>query len=117
MFSHTPAQAGGGGTVWDSVTSLRTPGPHISPGTLAAPDGGPLETGHDLTTLGDGSVYSLEVRPAGRGPLSGELAAASFMEYDGFGRLIREIPVAGLPVKLAGAGGTWSTGARLQNAP
>jgi len=109
MFNHTPASGGGSGNVWDAFTSLRAPGPHLSAGTLAAPDGGPLETGHDLTNLRDGSSYTLEIRPAGRGALSGDLAGASFMEYDGSGRVVREVPVAGLPVRLPPGGGVWST--------
>jgi len=109
MFSHAPAHGGGGGNVWDAFTSLRAPGPHLSAGTLAAPGGGPLETGHDLTELGSGSSYTMEIRPAGRGALAGELSAASFMEYDPSGRLVREVPVAGLPVKLPAAGGLWRT--------
>jgi hypothetical protein len=109
MFSHAPAPSGRSETVWDTVTSLRAPGPHLSAGTLAAPDGGPHESGHDLTVLGAGSRYSLEIRPAGRGPLAGQLAAASFLEYDSFGRLVREFPVSGLPAQLPAAGAIWHT--------
>lgn len=112
MFSHTAASGSGSGNVWDAFTTLRTAGPHLSAGSLAAPDGGPLETGHDLTKLGDGSSYTLEIRPAGRGALSGELTGASFMEYDGAGRVVRETAVTGLPVRLPAGGGVWRTPGR-----
>lgn len=108
MFSHSPAPASGA-SVWDALTTLRTAGPHLSAGTLAAPDGGPLETGHDLTPLGKASRYTLEIRSAGRGTLAGELAGASFLEYDSLGRLVREVPVTGLPAKLPATGGQWHT--------
>jgi hypothetical protein len=107
MFSHAPASGAGSGSLWDSFTSLRARGPHLSPGALATADGGALETGHDLTALGTAAGYTLEVRTAGRGALAGELTAASFMEYDSSGRLVREVPVAGLPGKLPAAGGLW----------
>jgi hypothetical protein len=108
MFSHLPA-TGGNGTLWDSLTSLRTPGPHLSPGSLAAPDGGPLETGHDLSALGRSAGYSLEIRPARSGTLSCELVEATFLEYDTSGRLVRELPVTGFSAKLPVSGGQWLT--------
>lgn len=107
MFSHTPERGADSGSVWDTITTLRTPGPHLSAGRLANPEGGPLETGHDLSALGRSDTYTLEIRPAGRGRLSGELASASFLEYDGSGRLLRETPVRGLPAVLPAGGGKW----------
>lgn len=109
MFSHAPTAAPASGNLWDTLTTLRSPGPHLSMGSLAAPGGGPLETGHDLTPLGTAPGYTLEIRAAGRGALAGDLAGASFMEYDGGGRLVREVPVRGLPVALPPAGGVWRT--------
>jgi hypothetical protein len=108
MFSHTPAPAGGA-SVWESYTTLRTPGPHLTSGTLAAPDGGALESGHDLSDLGgNANGCTLEIRPAGRGPLKGTLAGASIIEHDGAGRIVREIPLSGLPATLPAAGGVWT---------
>jgi hypothetical protein len=109
MFSHTPAPGGSSSSLWDSLTSLRTPGPHISPGSLATPDGGPLETGHDLSALGLSSGYALEIRPVPGTSLSGELAGASFLEYDSSGRVAREVPVEGFSGKLPSSGGVWHT--------
>ena len=108
MFSHTPV-TGGGASLWEAFTTLRAPGPHLSAGPLAAPDGGPLETGHDISTLGSAEGCTLEIRPAGRGPLRGELAGAWIIEHDAAGRPVREIPVAGTPAALPPAGGTWSS--------
>lgn len=108
MFSHTPAP-GGGTSIWESFTTLRAPGPHLSPGPLAAPDGGPHESGHDLSALGgNAGGCSLEIRPAGRGALRGELAGAFIVEHDSMGRPVREVPVAGLPSALPPEGGLWS---------
>lgn len=109
IFSHRPVTGGSSGTLWDSFTSLRTPGPHLSPGPLAAPGGGALETGHDLTALGTASGYTLTIRPSPGRALQGRVEAASFLEYDSFGRLLREVPVAGLPAALPPGGGTWGT--------
>ncbi len=108
MFSHAPV-TGGGNNLWEAFTTLRSPGPHLSAGTLAAPDGGPHESGHDISTLGSADGCTLEIRPAGRGVLSGQLAGASFIEHDSSGRIVREVPVAGLPATLSAAGGEWRT--------
>ena len=110
MFSHAPVP-GGGNNLWEAFTTLRSPGPHLSTGSLAAPDGGPLETGHDISALGSADGCTLEIRPGGRGALSGQLAGASFIEHDSSGHAVREIPVAGLPVPLPGAGGVWPASA------
>lgn len=107
MFSHAPV-TGGGNTVWEAFTTLRSPGPHLSAGALAAPDGGPLETGHDISALGSAEGCTLEIRPAGRGALSGQLAGASFIEHDSSGGIVRQMPVQGLPVNLPAGGGVWS---------
>jgi hypothetical protein len=106
MFSHTPAPGGDTRNLWE-FTSLRAAGPHVSPGPLATADGGPLETGHDLTALGRASRYTLEIRPAKPGSLSGEVISASFIEYDSGGGIVRELPVQGFPCKLPAAGGIW----------
>ena len=107
MFSHAPV-AGGGSNLWEAFTTLRSPGPHLSAGTLAATDGGPLETGHDISALGgSGDGCTLEIRPAGRGALSGQLAGASFIEYDSAGLAVREVSVPGLPAALPAGGGEW----------
>ena len=107
MFSHAPV-AGGGSNLWEAFTTLRSPGPHLSAGTLAAPDGGPLETGHDISALGGSADgCTLEIRPAGHGALSGQLAGASFIEYDSSGNAVREVPVPGLPLPLPAGGGEW----------
>jgi hypothetical protein len=109
MFSHQPASGGGTG-IWDSFTTLRTPGPHLSPGSLAAPGGGPHESGHDLSSLGSSAGgCTLEIRPANRGPLRGELAGAWIIEHDSYGRPVREVPVSGTPAVLPSPGGTWMT--------
>lgn len=108
MFSHTPAP-GGGASIWESFTTLRAPGPHLSPGPLAAPDGGPHESGHDLSALGGSAGgCSVEIRPVGRGALHGELAGAFIVEHDIMGRPVREVPVAGLPAALPPEGGLWA---------
>ncbi len=108
MFSHTPA-AGGGSSVWDSLTTMRTPGPHLSAGALAAPDGGPLETGHDISVLGGSADgCSLEIRPAGRGGLQGILTGAWIVEHDADGRPVKEVPLSGLPATLPATGGVWT---------
>ena len=106
MFSHVPVH-GGGNNLWEAFTTLRSPGPHLSAGVLSAPDRGPLETGHDISTLGSADGCTLEIRPAGRGALSGQLAGASFIEHDSSGRIVREVPVAGLPAALPANGGEW----------
>ena len=106
MFSHTPAPGSDTRSLWE-FTSLRVAGPHVSPGPLATADGGPLQTGHDLTALGKASRYTLEIRPAKAGALSGEVIAASFIEYDSGGGIVRELPVQGFPCKLPAAGGIW----------
>jgi hypothetical protein len=109
MFSHTPAP-GGGTSIWDSFTTLRTPGPHLSPGSLAAPGGGAHESGHDLSALGSSADgCTLEIRPANRGPLRGELAGAWIVEHDSTGRPVREVPLTGRPAVLPAQGGTWTT--------
>ncbi len=108
MFSHAPPPKPGD-NVWESVTSLQAGGPHLSPGPLSAPGGGPLETGHDLTALGRTGSYSLEIRPAKPSALRGEITEAAFLEYNSSGELIREIPVRGFAGKLPQAGGVWKT--------
>lgn len=108
MFSHTPVPVAGN-SVWESYIAFRTPGPHITAGRLAAPDGGPLETGHDISALGGSAGgCSLEIRPAYGAPLHGVLAGASIIEHDGAGRPVREVPLSGLPATLPGAGGVWN---------
>jgi hypothetical protein len=51
---------------------------------------------------------TLRISPAGRGPLRGEVRSASFIEYDAAGRMLREIPLGGLPATLPEPGGIWS---------
>ena len=107
MFSRAPV-ASGGGTMWEAFTTLRSAGPHLSAGSLAAPGGGPLETGHDLSALGGSADgCTLEIRPAGRGPLRGELAGASVIEYDVSGRPGREWPLVSKSIALPAGGGIW----------
>lgn len=109
MFSHRPAQHSRSASVWECASALWAPGPHLSPGPLAAPGGGPLETGHDLSALSPTGRYTLAIRPAPGRSLSGELSSASFLEYDSFGRLLREVPIPGLPAPLPPGGAQWET--------
>ena len=103
-----PYPAGRSVSSWEIFSPLHRAGPHISAGPLAAPDGGPLEIGLDISALGKADRYFLDLHSGRGGNLRGELVSASFVRFDGDGRLREEIPVPGLPARIEGAGGRWS---------
>lgn len=104
-----PFPSGRKPSTWEVFAKLHRPGPHLSAGPLAAPDGGPLEMGLDLTPLdGKAGRWFLELESAAGTPLDGVLAGAWIVKLDRSGRPKEEIPFAGLPARLSGGGGRWT---------
>ncbi|MES2705902.1 MAG: hypothetical protein V4726_04795 [Verrucomicrobiota bacterium] len=95
---------------WEVFGKTHRPGPQISAGPLAAPGGGPLEIGLDVSSLGkNGGRYFLELASANGGPLDGTLVKASFVRLDSRGGIREETPLTGLPVRLSPGGGRWAS--------
>lgn len=78
-FRHEPVPHTDRGSVLEEFATLCRPGPHISPGPLAAPGGGAIEMGFDLTGL-DGETWFLTLTSASGRPLRGVISAASIVE-------------------------------------
>lgn len=92
LFRREPASALGTDNVWEAFASLLRPGPHLSSGTLSQAGGGDLEMGIDLTPLGSGDRYFMEVN-AFTGPFTGRISQASVLAYNANGRLVSETPL------------------------
>lgn len=103
-FSHS-----GQLSAWEVFGKTHRPGPQISQGPLAAPGGGPLEIGLDVSALGKrAGRYFLRITSTATGqPLEGTLVRASFVRLDSRGGITEEIPLSGLPSALSGTGGQW----------
>ena len=108
-FRRTPLPFSTTGSVnaWEVFGKVHRPGPQVSPGLLANPAGGPLEMGFDLTGL-RGNNFSITLSSAAGAPLQGTLHAASIVELDSRGTIVRETPVRGLPAVVPADGGTWT---------
>lgn len=93
---------------WEVFGRTHRPGPQISPGPLAAPGGGPIEIGLDVSTLRTGAGrYFLDLRSADGKALDGTLIKASFVQPDSTGGIRKEIPLTHLPARVSAEGGRW----------
>lgn len=96
-------------SAWEVFGKTHRAGPLISKGPLAAPGGGPLEIGLDVSALGKrAGRYFLSITSAAASqPLEGTLVKASFVRLDRRGGITEEMPLSGLPSTLSGSGGQW----------
>lgn len=103
----------GSPSAWEVFARLHRDGPHLSAGSLTAPDGGPVEIGLDVSPLARGGAdrWFLDVTAAGA-PVSGEVLSAEFVWLDSTGRIRKSVALTGLPATLSPTGGRWMSAAR-----
>ncbi len=102
-----PNPAAGTVSTWEIFGKMVRPGLPVSSGPLLNPSGGPLEMGLDLSALQRGHHFTLTLSSVGR-PLQGTLHAASLVELDSAGQVLRESRIPHLPVNLPPTGETWT---------
>ena len=102
-----PSRPAGTVSTWEMFGKLERPGLPVSSGPLLNPSGGPLEMGLDVSALQGGHHFTLTLSSLGR-PLQGTLHAASLVELDRTGKVVRESRIPHLPVILPPTGGTWT---------